>query len=124
MVGRGTVTVECRSTDDPDTRLAMKIYWPETSRCNESEIISGARKAGDEDSGIVEHLPVVIHSMDFTYNTSPVRAVLGLEAGKGRVLRVIVFAWLEPITTLGGHHFVRAWLECVLCGCCQICVRF
>jgi hypothetical protein len=124
MVGRGTVTVECRSCDKPDTRFAMKIYWPEKPRRNESEIISDARKAGGEDSSITEHLPVVIQSTDSSYPTDLVRTVLGLEAGKGRVLRVIIFAWLEPITTLSGHHFVRAWLECILCGCCQICVRF
>jgi len=124
MVGRGTVTVECRSTRDPGTRLAMKIYWPEITRRDESKIISDARQAGGEDSDITEHLPAVIQSEDFSYRTRDIRTRLDLDEGKCRKLRIIVFAWLEPITTLGGDHFVRAWFECVLCEYCQICAHF
>ena len=53
---------------------------------------------GQGDTDITNHLPTVFASQEF-HHTSPIRAAVGLEAGKPRVLRVIAFAYLEPITS-------------------------
>jgi len=119
MTGKGTVTVEgFTNYAGQSQRLAVKMYWPEAHRPNESMFIYHARMIARGDSDITNHLPTVFASQDF-YDTFPIRLAVGLRVGKPRVLRVIAFAYLEPITKLPKHKFVRAWLDCVRCGCHQ-----
>jgi hypothetical protein len=123
ITGRGTVAVEARSNLPGRTRkLAVKLYWPEQVRPKETEIIAEARALGRRDPAITNHLPVVIAEEDFPYFTGNVRNALGVSDGRpgysrSRVMRVIVFTLLEPITKLRKSHFVRAWLECLRCKC-------
>jgi len=119
MMGRGTVIVEGFTNYGGESKqLAVKIYWPETHRPNEHLLIEGARASARGDPDIIHHLPTVFASRNFR-STSPIRLTIGLGEGKPRVLRVIAFAYLEPITQLPEHNFVRAWFDCVRCGCHQ-----
>ena len=119
MTGRGTVTVKgFTNFGGQSQQLAVKMYWPEAHHTEENVFIDRARTSGRGDSDITNHLPIVFAAQNFYY-TSPIRLAVGLEAGKHRVLRVIAFAHLRPITKLPKHEFVRAWLDCVRCGCHQ-----
>ena len=99
--------------------LALKIYWPEEERPDEAKTISQAiAKRADPD--IYNHLPTVYATQDFACRTGAVREALQVqnEAGsQSRVLRVTVFTFLVPITSLSKHEFIRAWLDCVRCEC-------
>jgi len=117
MTGRGTLVVEGFGADAGQRRkLAVKIYWPETHRQREHMFIHDAVAAAKGDSDIINHLPTVISHHE-SYNTRYIRRSLGLEPGKPRLQLTIAFAYLEPITELSKEGFVRAWLDCVRCGC-------
>jgi len=119
MTGRGIVIAEGFTKYAGESKqLAVKIYWPETHRPNENVLIDRARASARGDSDITNHLPTVFASHDFC-STSRIRLAVGLGEGNPRVLRVIASAYLEPITELPKHDFVRAWLHCVRCGCHQ-----
>ena len=117
FTGRGTVVIEARSiVDNPPKRLVVKVYWPDEVRANEAIIISKARHAAKGDTGILDHLPQVIDHEDFEFRTGRVRYSQNLEGSRhqSQVMRVII-GYLEPIITLQHEHFVRAWLETVVC---------
>ena len=118
MTGKGTSVIVEGSADYAGQRkqLAVKIYWPEAHRPKENMLIELARRVGQGDSDITNHLPTVFASAE-SCSTSRIRRAVGLGTGKPRFLRVIAFASLEPITELPGQDFVRAWLDCVRCGC-------
>ena len=120
MTGRGTFVVEGFGDDDAGQRrrLAVKMYWPEAHRPQEHMFIRDARAAAKGESDVINHLPTVFASQE-SHDTSYIRRALGLEPGNPRLLRSIVFAYLDPITELSKEEFVRAWLECVRCGCPQ-----
>ena len=119
MTGRGTVTVNgFTNVDSESQRLAVKMYWPEVHRLTENAFIGAAQAFALGDPDTTNHLPTVFASQGFYY-TSSIRLAVGLGAGKPRVLHVNAFPYLEPITELPKHDFVRAWLDCVRCGCHQ-----
>jgi len=71
------------------------------------------------DTDITNHIPRVFATQDFPYHTGTVRKALGIPAWEdghpsSRLLRVIVFPRLRPITSLK-RRFVYSWLECVRC---------
>ena len=121
IVGRGTVTVKAKSNDDVQRDLVIKIYWPEELRPNEATIISDAIKRGGDDPDIKNHLPTVFATQDLEYRTGAVRDALRIrDSGENsRVLRLVVVAFLQPITDAPGLLFIRAWLQCVRCECTE-----
>jgi hypothetical protein len=54
-------------------------------------------------------------------STATIQKELGIpqhdELQRARVLRILVFECLHPITDLEGEAFVRAWLDCIRCKC-------
>lgn len=105
--------------------LAVKIYWPESSRVSEEKVLRMAEERGAGDPEIAGHLPDLICCRDFEISTGDIRDVLGIDNTarlegmrpiSSRILRVLVFRRLDPITTLVGEEFVRAWLECLRCA--------
>jgi hypothetical protein len=129
LTGRGTLMVLAEPTKSElaEAEIApeffvVKIYWPEEVRKSEQEIIHRARQAANGDTDITDHLPIVTAQEDYEYKTGAVRRALGLRDNKAgyprsRVLRVVVFPYLVPITSLAGKDFIRAWLQCVRCEC-------
>lgn len=121
LTGRGTLSVVAKLDAGRRTEwVVVKIYWPEEVRTSEPDIVRGAKAAGKNDAEIKDHLPTVIGYEDLEYRTGSARQALGLEDSKrglprSRVLRVIVFAKLSPLSSLSGENFIRAWLDCLRC---------
>jgi hypothetical protein len=98
--------------------LVLKVYWPEASRVSEQEIIEQAAIIGDCVEDVKGHLPELIRSCDLeNYSTDKIRNALGIASGGHRVLRVILFRKLYPITDLIDEPFWTVFLECFRCEC-------
>lgn len=100
-------------------KLVAKISWPNESRVSEARII----KCAVDKLGNPDHLPYLIDSLD-GYRTATIREELGIRRERSnrpcRVLRIMLFEHLEPITKLEGKAFVKAWLQCIRCKCCVV----
>ena len=69
---------------------------------------------------VKDHIPDVIWSHKFEgTSTAKIRDALGIDDAQGgnRVLCIIVFRKLRPITELSGDEFLRAWWHAVVCRC-------
>jgi hypothetical protein len=96
--------------------LVVKKYWPEESRPGEADVIKRAYEIAQGNNDVNGHLPVLILSYDFIeYSTKVIRIAFGIESQGHRVLRIIVFIRLYPITDLIGEPFWKAFWECVRC---------
>ncbi|KAG1901759.1 uncharacterized protein F5891DRAFT_891347, partial [Suillus fuscotomentosus] len=99
-----------------------KFYWPEETRQSELDIIlDEVYKIAQTDPDVRGHVPELVwfHKFQET-STSKIRVALGLkdaeQAEQGsRVLYVIVFRKLIPITMLSGEEFLAAWWQVVKC---------
>ena len=99
-----------------DTELVLKVYWPEESRIKEAEIIDKARQIAEENSHVKGHLPDLIWAHDFNeYSTKNIRTAFGIKTESHRVLRVMLFRRLYPITDLTGDRFWKAFWQCFRC---------
>ncbi len=126
IVGRATeiFPAHSQSKDPRDAdkslggmELVVKVYWAEASRAGEAEIIEEARRIAKRDDDVKGHIPDLICSHDFKeHSTERIREALGISS-KGRVLRVMLFRRLYPITELIGEEFWKAFWECFLCEC-------
>jgi hypothetical protein len=95
------------------------IVWPEQSRESEPAILKKVQKIAEAHPNDVKgHIPEMVwfHRFDET-STATVRKALGIdEPDRGsRVLYIIMFRKLVPITTLSGKDFLRAWWDVVVC---------
>ncbi|KAG1754535.1 hypothetical protein EDB19DRAFT_1666907 [Suillus lakei] len=100
--------------------LVAKLYWPEERRQSENEILPNVYAIASEESTVKGHIPDMVwfHRFDET-STSKIKRTLGIQdpdAERGsRVLYIVVFRKLVPITSLGGEEFLSAWWQVVLC---------
>jgi hypothetical protein len=127
IVGRATQMLHVRSQSnhprDPSKGLkgmdlVFKVYWPEASRASEAEIIDKAHQIARQNDDVKGHLPDLIYSHDFVeYSTKEIRTAFGIETEtrSPRVLRVMLFRRLYPITDLTGDKFWTAFWECFRC---------
>ena len=125
IVGRATRTLHATSQSmDPrgiyksleDKELVVKVYWAEESRAVEAEIIEKALQIAQQNDDVKGHPPVLICSHDFDeYSTKVIRKAFGIETKSHRVLRVMLFRRLYPITDLIGEPFWKAFWECFRC---------
>ncbi|KAG1730541.1 uncharacterized protein EDB91DRAFT_783481 [Suillus paluster] len=100
------------------TGLVAKLYWPEESRESEPAILKKVYEIAKQEAEVVGHVPEMLWSYKFEEtSTAKIRKALGLEdAERGsRVLYIIVFRELIPITTLSGMEFLSAWWQIALC---------
>ncbi|KAG2120014.1 hypothetical protein BD769DRAFT_1641729 [Suillus cothurnatus] len=100
--------------------LVAKLYWPEEERESEAEILQKVYKIADEDEEgkVKHHVPEMVWSHKFEdTSTAGIRRTLGLQdAERGsRVLYIIVFRKLDPITDLSEDEFLSAWWQIILC---------
>ncbi|KAH9990115.1 hypothetical protein BJV77DRAFT_919392, partial [Russula vinacea] len=92
-----------------------KVYWPEVVRAGEAEIIEKALQIAGK-SDLKRHLPDLICSRDFDeYSTEVFRKAFGIKTKGHRVLRIILFRRLYPITDLIGDQFWNAFRDCFRC---------
>ncbi|KAF8465154.1 hypothetical protein DFH94DRAFT_639862 [Russula ochroleuca] len=99
-----------------DKELVLKVYWAEESRAGEAEIIEKALQIAQQNDDVNGHLPDLICSHDFDEcSTKVIRKAFGIETKSHRVLRVMLFRRLYPITDLVGEKFWKAFWECFRC---------
>jgi hypothetical protein len=98
------------------TEFIAKLFWPEEARQSELEILEEVYKIANEDPDVLGHVPEMVwfHKFEGT-STAVIRKALGIDDTGSRVLYIIVFRKLEPITTLSGDEFLLAWWEVVKC---------
>ncbi|KAG2052904.1 hypothetical protein BDR06DRAFT_914512, partial [Suillus hirtellus] len=105
------------------SELVAKLYWPEETRQSEPDILKEVYKTAQTDPDVRGHIPELVwfHKFKETF-TSKIRVALGLKDAEraeqgSRVLYIIVFRKLIPITTLSGEEFLAAWWQVVKCHC-------
>jgi len=100
--------------------LVAKLYWPEQSDESEAEILEEVHNIATGKAEVKDHISEVIWSNKFEgTSTAKIRKALGIDDAQGgnRVLYIIVFRKLRPITELSGDEFLRAWWHAVVCRC-------
>ncbi|KAG0700633.1 hypothetical protein DFH29DRAFT_613654 [Suillus ampliporus] len=98
--------------------LVAKLYWPEESRESEPNILNKVYEIAQQEAKVVGHVPEMVWFYKFEEtSTAKIRKALGLEDPElgSRVLYIIVFKKLVPITTLSGMEFLSAWWQVVIC---------
>jgi hypothetical protein len=105
--------------------LVAKLYWPEEERESEVEILKKVYEIAmkDEEGKVKHHVPEMVWSHKFEdTSTANIRKALGLkDAERGRrVLYIIVFRKLDPITDLSDKQFLAAWWHIVVCMCSSL----
>jgi len=104
------------SRDLKNAELVLKVYWPEESRVNEAGIIDEAGRIAEGNGQVEGHLPDLIWARDFDeYSTKNIRMACGIKSEGHRVLRVMLFRRLYPITDLTGDRFWKAFWQCFRC---------
>lgn len=127
LIGRGTCVVAATETTiDGETKFAVKLSYPATTRLNEAKLLKGARdfatKGGSAHSWVLEHLPNVVHHEDLKPSDPDIEKRLGkfYPDYELRVLRVIVEDWLEPIDILDEEEDLKAVyrdiFKCIFAG--------
>jgi hypothetical protein len=111
LIGRGTCVVRatCRKKGPGagcvwDTKLVVKFSWPVESRTPEPEFLGRiyeSANAQPEHHWVLQHLPKLLHSEDrpHTMLSDALITKLG-DQYEQRVLRILVFEELQPITSL------------------------
>ncbi|KAG2336803.1 hypothetical protein BDR05DRAFT_970860, partial [Suillus weaverae] len=105
---------------NPTNELVAKIYWPEEERESEAEILQKVYEIAkkDEEGKVKHHVPEMVwfHKFEDT-STAKIRKSLGLKnAERGRrILYIIVFRKLDPITDLSEDEFLSAWWQTIIC---------
>ncbi|KIK35035.1 hypothetical protein CY34DRAFT_96861 [Suillus luteus UH-Slu-Lm8-n1] len=101
-------TLPHHNPHNPTSELVAKLYWPEEERESEAEILQKVKY----------HVPEMVWSHKFEdTSTAHIRMALGLkdpEWGR-RVLCIIVFKKLDPITDLSEDEFLSASWQIILC---------
>ena len=126
LIGRCTrmYSVTSSSQDPRDklktllgTDLVLKISWPEETRTSEKAIIEQAAMCDNEN--VRGHLPDLVWSCDLeTYSTNSIRDQLHIfkpASTRRRVVRVMLFRRLHPLTELTGEAFWSAFWQCFRC---------
>ncbi|KAG1805973.1 uncharacterized protein BJ212DRAFT_1437720, partial [Suillus subaureus] len=100
----------------PDGMVA-KIFWGEVDRTSEPEILKRVEEIAKAHDTVKNHIPKLLWHHTFTNPTSAIREALGVpEPTKGsRVLYVLVFPKLLPITELYNKELFDVWCQCILC---------
>ncbi|KAH0829145.1 hypothetical protein J3R83DRAFT_2639 [Lanmaoa asiatica] len=115
--GRATnvLPVECKDLSE-DSDLVAKIFWMEVLRMSEPEILKKVREIAETDPDVKGHVPEMLWFKKFDdTSTEQIRERLGLKTEGARVLCMIIFRKLRPITELCGDQFLNAWWATVKC---------
>ncbi|KAH9478325.1 hypothetical protein JR316_0008778 [Psilocybe cubensis] len=116
LSGRATSVVSAKG-GDPKKMMVCKIYHPEVERRHEGETLQVVRKiAADNDQTILKHLPSVLFYGDVPgCTTHRIRSMIKRRWKGHRTLRILGLKKLQKITSVDGAHFIKAWLETVIC---------
>ncbi|KAG1865728.1 hypothetical protein C8R48DRAFT_833420 [Suillus tomentosus] len=102
------------------SELVAELYWPEETRQSEPDILKEVYKIAQTYPDVRGDVPELVWFHITETSTSKIRVALGPkdaeQAEQGsRVLYIIVFRKLIPITTLSGDEFLAAWWQVVKC---------
>jgi serine/threonine protein kinase len=97
--------------------MVAKIFWGEASRTSEPEILDKVEEIAKVHPTVQGHIPKLLWHHTFTNPTSAIREALGVpEPTKGsRVLYILIFPKLHPITELDDRELFDVWRQCILC---------
>ncbi|KAG2096095.1 uncharacterized protein F5147DRAFT_641750 [Suillus discolor] len=97
--------------------MVAKIFWGEASRTSEPEILKKVEEIAKRHPTVEGHIPQLLWHHKFTNPTSAIREALGVPEPTtgGRVLYILVFRKLHPITKLHGKDLFDVWRQCILC---------
>jgi len=124
LKGRATnvfdVTSERLAEEFPHAQkhcMVAKTFLGEQQRTSEPEILKKVSEIAAKKKSVKGHVPDLLCSHKFVEPTLEVREQLGIPAPtKGsRVLYILVFRKLQPITKLHGKRFFDVWKQCILC---------
>lgn len=130
LKGRATnvfpVTSAKLSKDDPEIAkdgMVAKVFWAEEQRTSEPDILKKVYEIAEKQNDVKGHVPHLLWHHKFKDPTSKIREALGVpEPAKGsRVLYILVFRKLKPITELKGTEFFEAWRQCIMCMWLIVC---
>ncbi|KAJ7592603.1 hypothetical protein C8J56DRAFT_761228, partial [Mycena floridula] len=113
--GTGTFAVPV-SESSQDSKFFMKASFNDPGRPSEAETIAKCHLLAEDDSNVLNHLPSVVVSQNFPESsTSKMRNLLDLPSHRPKILQILVFDRLEPITSLKGERFWVAFWEIIRC---------
>ncbi|KAG1893861.1 uncharacterized protein F5891DRAFT_985493 [Suillus fuscotomentosus] len=97
--------------------MVAKIFWGEASRTSEPEILKKVEEIAKRHATVQGHIPELLWHHTFTNPTSAIREALDIpEPTTGsRVLYILVFRKLLPITQLHGKELFDVWRQCISC---------
>ncbi|KAH7891061.1 hypothetical protein F5I97DRAFT_1827025 [Phlebopus sp. FC_14] len=116
--GRATNVFPATSDDPMYSSVIVKVFWGEKSRRSEPEILAIVEGIanGENGKGVKGHIPKLLCYEELPdTSTGEIRGRLRLDSGGERVLYVLVFRKLRPITELYGDEFLRAFWATVRC---------
>ncbi|KAG2136114.1 uncharacterized protein EDB93DRAFT_1169954 [Suillus bovinus] len=98
------------------SEVLSKLYWPEDTHQNESIILDEVCKIAQIDPDASRHAPELLWYKSKGTSRYKIRNVPALQDAKhvkpsSRVLTIIVFRNLSPITVLSGKEFLDAWWQ-------------
>jgi hypothetical protein len=114
------VTSKKLAEDHPDigkAGMVAKVFWAEQQRTSEPDILKKVYEIAGELDPVKGHAPLLLWHHKFTEPTSEIREALDVsEPKKGsRLLYILVFRKLQPITDLQGADVFNVWKQCILC---------
>ena len=128
-VGRSTVVLQATSDRWPETKLVVKIGWPDSGRAREADFLENASEAAEKstEKWATNHLPRVFYAADVVFDqNSTLESIARLfENGKivnrkfvyeRRTLRIIVQERLYPLKSLTNVRDVGQVFLDVACG--------
>ncbi|KAG2336010.1 hypothetical protein BDR05DRAFT_971286, partial [Suillus weaverae] len=97
--------------------MVAKIFWGEASRTSEPEILDKVKEIAKVHNTVKDHIPDLLWHHTFTNPTSAIREALGVPdpTTGSRVLYILIFRKLHPITKLHGKELFDVWYQCILC---------
>ncbi|KAG1775864.1 hypothetical protein EV702DRAFT_1198772 [Suillus placidus] len=97
--------------------MVAKIFWGEATRPSEPEILDKVMEIAKVHNTIKDHIPDLLWHHTFTNPTCAIREALSVPdpATGSRVLYILIFRKLEPITKLHGKELFDVWYQCILC---------
>ncbi|KAG2032589.1 hypothetical protein BDR03DRAFT_903550 [Suillus americanus] len=106
-----------KTSENIQDGMVAKIFWGEANRTSEPEILKRVREIAKAHDTVKDHIPELLWHHTITNPTSAIREALGVpEPTKGsRVLYILVFRKLHPITKLHGRELFDVWYQCILC---------
>ncbi|KAJ7592602.1 hypothetical protein C8J56DRAFT_479642 [Mycena floridula] len=108
-----TFTLPVVEESDPEAQYFLKASFGDAGQCGEAKIIEQCHTLAAGEHMILDYIPKLVAVQDF--ETSSIHFLLGLPRHRPKLLQILVFERLEPITSLKGDDFWQAFWDIVRC---------